>query len=265
MAASLMGGLVHAGVMDPAAQLIVFEPDAGKARALRSDYGVQLAEDNTTLIEQADVVVLAIKPQMMRQVLQPLGSVMQKRQPLIVSIAAGVRATAIEHWLDGEFAIVRAMPNTPALVGVGASGLFANARVTDQQRQIAALLLDSVGISCWVESEDDIDSVTALSGSGPAYFMLFIKSLIEAAVEAGLDHDTAKALTVETARGSAELARQSEQTLQTLIDNVTSPGGTTEQALKSFAEQALPAVVAQAFDAARRRSSELADELGGEH
>ena len=154
------------------------------------------------------------------------------------------------------------MPNTPALIGKGAAGLFANARVSTEQKTLTTQMMQSIGVANWVKSESDIDSITALSGSGPAYFMLFIQGLIESSVKAGIDADTAKTLAVQTALGTAELINSSELDLKTLIDNVTSPNGTTEQALKSFADQDLKGSIQSAFDAARIRSEQLAKELG---
>jgi len=213
------------------------------------------------LVAQSSVVVIAVKPQVLKAVLTPLSSAFNASSPLIISIAAGVTANSIEQWLDGQFAIVRVMPNTPALVGQGASGLYANQHVSAEHRTISSTLINAVGSSAWVEREQDIDSITALSGSGPAYFMLFIKSLIEAATKAGLTPETAKQLAVKTATGAAALIDSSDLDLTTLMDNVTSPGGTTEQALLSFNESGLSKVVEDAFNAAKTRSEELAKEL----
>ena len=183
-------------------------------------------------------------------------------RPLIISIVAGITATSIEKWLEDPYAIIRVMPNTPALVGMGASGLYANQRVSQEQRKNAELLCDSIGTSTWVQSESDIDTVTALSGSGPAYFMLFIQGLIEAAQAAGLSHESAKLLATQTAAGAAHLVANTDSPLQTLIDNVTSPNGTTEKALQSFNNANLKPIIGNAFEAARKRSEELAKELG---
>lgn len=264
MASSLIGGLVKTGSelsLSPQ-DIMVFEPNVDKGRQLKADFDINLAKDNEHLLEHADVVVIAVKPQILQAVLKPLDTLFKAKQPLIISIVAGIRSDSIEKWLAGEYSVVRVMPNTPALVGAGASGLYANSRVLDHQKKITEMLLNSVGICSWVSSEKDIDSVTALSGSGPAYFMLFIKSLVEAAEAAGLDSKTATQLAVATAHGSAKLIAGSESSLQTLIDNVTSPGGTTEQALNSFYANNLPEVISDAFEAARLRSEELADQLG---
>ena len=260
MAGSLIGGLIKSGAAN-AANLVVFEPNSERASQLETDFGVSLAKDNHELIDNADVLVIAVKPQMLKKVLIPLAASMSNNRPLIVSIVAGIRIESIQKWLNGKFAIVRAMPNTPALVSCGATGLYANSLVSEKQKQIAENLLNAVGVSAWVANEQDIDSVTAISGSGPAYFMLFIQALIEAGVNAGLDPSTAKTLAVNTARGSAALIDSSSSELQTLIDNVTSPGGTTEKALQSFEADQFSAIVTRAFEAARLRGKQLGDEL----
>lgn len=263
MASSLIGGLCNNNaVHDLVAQdIMIFEPNKDKAQQLKETFGILLADNNQQLLDHSNVVIIAVKPQVLQEVLTPLVDSFKSKKPLIVSIAAGIRSNTIEQWLDDKYAVVRVMPNTPALVCAGASGLYANHRVSNEQQKVTATLLNAVGISRWVDKEEDIDTVTALSGSGPAYFMLFIKSLIEAAEAAGLDATTAKELAIATANGSAELIANSEQSLQTLIDNVTSPGGTTEQALKSFQSDKLPTIVNSAFEAARLRSQELADQL----
>jgi len=269
MAGSLIGGLISAGNSagsnSPAANdIAVFEPNDERAQQLKDQFSVNIAESNHTLVENCDVVVLAVKPQVLQTVLEPLADSFKQSKPLIVSIVAGIRGDSIEQWLGEEYAVVRVMPNTPALVGAGASGLYANQRVSGEQKALTELLLNVTGISVWVNSEADIDTVTALSGSGPAYFMLFIQSLVEAAEAAGLDADTAKQLAVATASGAARLIDASEDSISTLIKNVTSPGGTTEQALVSFDNSKLNDVVLTAFEAARRRSETLAEELGAE-
>lgn len=260
MATSLIGGLIDNGTVTPQ-QVMVFEPNANKAAELAEQFKIRTAQDNTELVSLSDVVIVAVKPQVLESILTPLRSAFAAKQPLIISVVAGITANLIEQWLDAELAVIRVMPNTPALIGAGASGLYANIHVNEQQRDHATVLLNAVGYSAWVNSEADIDSVTALSGSGPAYFMLFIKSLVDAGVKAGLDEQIAKQLAVKTASGAAALIESSELDLQTLIDNVTSPGGTTEQALKSFQQAGLPKIVEDAFSAAQQRSEELAKEL----
>lgn len=260
MATSLIGGLVSQGDIS-GERISVFEPNVDKAQALAKQFGIHASSTNEELITRSSVVVIAVKPQILQSVLRPIARSFREHKPLIISVVAGITSASIEHWLEDQLAIVRVMPNTPALIGQGASGLFANARVSDEQKSITNSIANAVGISAWVNSEEDIDSVTALSGSGPAYFMLFIQGLIEAGEAAGLSADTAKSLAVQTATGAAQLVSCSELPLQTLINNVTSPNGTTEKALLSFKESNLKGIVSKAFAAAKNRSEELAKEL----
>ena len=261
MASSLIGGLV-AKTKEAAEHLYLFEPNSEKATELKSCYGLNLASNNEELVLNCDVIVVAVKPQTLKNIIVPLRSAFAEKQPLIISVVAGIRATSIEKWLERDVALIRVMPNTPALIGKGASGLYANKNVSAGQKAIAQSMLDAVGLAEWVESESDIDSITALSGSGPAYFMLFIQGLIEASVKAGIAPETAEKLALQTAIGSAQLVLNSDIPLQKLIDNVTSPNGTTEQALSSFSNNNLKGIIEEAFNSARKRSTELADDLG---
>ena len=261
MATSLIGGLI-ASETTPCDHIWLHEPSTEKANQLKNQYDIQLMNNNGELIEHCDVVVIAVKPQVLKSVLSGLSESFEKNQPLLVSVVAGIPVSSIQSWLNSKLAIARVMPNTPALIGQGASGLFANAEVSEEQRSITEKLIGSVGIVEWVGQENDIDSITALSGSGPAYFMLFIQSLAQAAVEAGIAPETATRLATQTALGSASLVASSECSLEQLIKNVTSPNGTTERALMSFADDDLTSVVRNAFEAARIRSEELAEELG---
>ncbi|NNC99683.1 MAG: pyrroline-5-carboxylate reductase [Gammaproteobacteria bacterium] len=264
MAASLIGGLLSptgSPALIDAGNLWVFDKDLDKLAQLRKQYGVQCAEHSQQLIAECDAVVLAVKPQVLEAVLSPLAESFKSTTPLLISVVAGIRSDTIERWIGRECAVVRVMPNTPALIGAGASGMYANRLVTAEQKTLTTTLLDSVGMTRWVDEENAIDLVTALSGSGPAYFMLFISSLIDAAVSAGMDEATARALALQTALGSAQLVAGSDQSIESLIKNITSPGGTTEQAVKSFHDSGLSSIVADAFSAARRRSEQLAIEL----
>ncbi|MGH1543582.1 MAG: pyrroline-5-carboxylate reductase [Arenicella sp.] len=264
MAASIIGGLVPDQIN--ADHICVFDPNPDTCQRLAIDYKISICSNNEELLSRSDIIVLAVKPQVMQAVLQPLASIAQAQRPLFISIAAGIPCAHMNAWLDTgsneEHAIVRVMPNTPALVKAGASGLYANQHVSEHQRLQAQNLMQAVGSAAWVPEEANIDAVTALSGSGPAYFMLFVKSLTEAGVNAGLTADVARQLAIDTCAGSASLMASSEHDIQQLIDNVTSPGGTTEQALLSFKAQELPRVVETAFNAALKRSEELAEELG---
>jgi pyrroline-5-carboxylate reductase len=259
MASSLIGGLVP-DTLSPR-KVLVGEPDAEKRSRLEKLFGISGFENNVEVIEAADVIIVAVKPQIISEVLRPLAEELTKRQPLIISIVAGIRTQSFNILLGNEHALIRVMPNTPALVGRGASGLYASPGVSEGQKIIAETLMGATGITEWVDTESDIDTVTALSGSGPAYFMLFMKALSDAAVAAGLDEQTARRLTIETAAGAAELARPGAETLDELIRKVTSPGGTTERALKSFNKNEFTRIVGEALEAARTRSEQIAVEL----
>ncbi len=257
MASALIQGLIRQG--SAADQLLVADIDASKLQSLADDYGIRPAAEEEIAAE-AEIIVLAVKPQVMQSVCASLGEKIKQagKQPLIISVAAGITLTSLDDWLGGNAALVRCMPNTPALIGKGASGLYANARVDTMQRQASGAIMDAVGLSVWVEKESDLDAVTAVSGSGPAYFFLFMEAMQEAARDMGLEADLARALVLQTAMGAAELAAQSKEDLAELRRRVTSPGGTTEQAINSFQAENLEAIVARALQAAQRRSEELA-------
>jgi pyrroline-5-carboxylate reductase len=257
MAASLIGGLIPKTV--PANNIIVAEPREERRRELVEQFGVQVTADNSIACQNSDVVVLAVKPQLMSEVVQQLEG--YQEQTLFISIAAGVSIDSLQAWLGSHNRVVRVMPNTPALVGFGASALYASASVSENQKEIAGSMLNAVGISAWVNRESDLDIVTALSGSGPAYFMLFIKALVDKAIEAGLNDTVAKELAVQTAIGAATLAKLSDDDLTTLIQKVTSPGGTTAKAMEVLNNRDVPAIIAEAFDAAQKRSEAMALEF----
>ncbi len=260
MARSLIEGLIATGHASDT--LYVSEPDSAKRDYFARQVGVQLAADNADLVASCEVVVLAVKPQVLKNVLLPLQSVLQQQRPLILSIAAGVTSGDIDRWGGGGLAIVRAMPNTPALVGSGATGLFANAAASAAQNDTAESLMRSVGVAVWLENESLLNQVTALSGSGPAYFLLFMEALEQAAVEHGLPAETAHLLVLETCLGTAKLAMESEEDLPELRYRVTSPGGTTERALLSMENSNLRDIVNKAFEAAAQRADELGRILG---
>lgn len=262
MATALVGGMINKG-LEPQT-VMVFDPDEGKTDTLRQRFGVGVAGDNTELLDQCDVVVLAVKPQAMRDVLTPLAAGVPDTPPLIISVAAGIRVPSIEEWLGRSLSVIRVMPNTPALVGAGASGLYANERVSAEQRRTAETLMQSVGVTAWVEDEPQLDTVTGIAGSGPAYFMLFMEAMVEAAAVRGLDRDIAHTLVVQTCRGAAELAAQSEESLEQLRINVTSPGGTTERALSTMQDAGIHAIIRDAVNAAADRADELATTLAKE-
>jgi pyrroline-5-carboxylate reductase len=260
MAASLIGGLIADGC--PAGHITVAEPDASKLAQLQQHFGVNTNIDNNTAIASAQVVILAVKPQIMQPVCHHLGNTVQQNKPLIISIAAGIRSHDIDRWLGNNTAIVRCMPNTPALLRCGATGLFANNKVTASQRDIAQRILSAAGITTWVNSENLIDAVTAVSGSGPAYFFLLMEAMIAAGEKLGLDKNTAQQLTLQTALGAARMAMESDVDAATLRARVTSKGGTTEAAIKHFQENHFAELVNAALNAASHRAGELADILG---
>ncbi|RUQ29232.1 MAG: pyrroline-5-carboxylate reductase [Candidatus Competibacteraceae bacterium] len=287
MARSLIGGLLASG-SDPD-HLWVAEPDAGQREILRGRFGVHTSPDNRDIAARAEVLVLAVKPQALRAVVEDLAEIVHTCQPLIISIAAGVREPDLRHWLGGEVAIVRTMPNTPALVGSGATALFANPWVSENQRQLAESIMRAVGLAVWVDHERLLDAVTALSGSGPAYFFLLMEALEKAGVRMGLTMETARLLTLQTAFGAAKMALEIPENAAALRARVTSPGGTTERAISVFQDEELEVLiarslaaslaimetptlltdqlddlVARALDAARHRSEELGNLLGGQ-
>lgn len=260
MAHSLIGGLIADGV--PADRLSVAEPDALKREKLSRRFGVACHAGNAEAAAGADVVVLAIKPQVMAAVVKDIGSGISADGPLIISIAAGIRVADIARWTGSAPAIVRVMPNTPALLGCGASALFANPATSAAQRETAEAILRAVGIAVWVEQEELLDPVTAVSGSGPAYFFLLMELIQEEAVRLGLPRDAARVLTLQTALGAARMALESDEPIADLRERVTSPGGTTAAALDILTRPAFRDAVAQAVRAACQRAGELADEFG---
>ena len=257
MALSLIGGLIAQGV--PGERIRASDPGA-EQRAKASALGAQAVEDNAAALADADVVVLAVKPQVIKGVCQTPKDSLQPGQ-LVISIAAGISCASLENWL-GEIALVRCMPNTPALLRQGVSGLYANARVSAEQRQQAEQLLSAVGLALWLDEESLIDAVTAVSGSGPAYFFLLIEAMIAAGEQLGLPRETATRLTEQTALGAARMAIESDVGAAELRRRVTSPAGTTEAAIKTFQAGGFEALVAKALEAAARRSAELAEQLG---
>ena len=256
MAAALIGGIVKQGF--PANNIIVAGPEQPQLDSLHQQLGVRVTADNAAAVSEADLVVFAIKPQIFRPVLEDLRTAVAKRKPLLISIAAGITTAAMLDWLQQPAAIVRCMPNTPALVQHGATGMFANDQVSESQRQHAQSVMDAVGISLWLEDESEIDAVTAVSGSGPAYFFLVMEAMEAAAIEMGLKPDTARRLTQKTALGAAALASEGNQDPAQLRVNVTSPGGTTERALQAFEKGGLRELFATAMEGAKQRSIELA-------
>lgn len=263
MARSLIGGLL--ADRWPAERIRVSDPDPSQIDVIRQQYpGVTTTSDNRTNVEHADIVLLAVKPQSVKEATQGLAGCLSAGETLIISIVAGVRSSDLMHWLRGEFAVVRCMPNTPALVGSGATGLFANNLVTDKQRDIAESILRAVGLTLWLEEESQLDTVTALSGSGPAYFFLVMEAIEDAGKELGLADSAARLLTLQTAFGASKLALESQESVATLRQRVTSRGGTTEKALAVLESGEIRNLFAKALRAAASRAKELANEFGKE-
>ena len=260
MARAIIGGLITRGYA--AARITVADPEPAARALLAERYGVATTDDNAAACAAADIVVLAVKPQQLKAVAIALGPALRARRPLVLSIAAGITTGLLAAWLGAELPLVRSMPNTPALVGYGIAGLYAAPGVGPALRETAAGILGAVGTAVWVEQEDLIDAVTALSGSGPAYCFLVLEALEAAGIKLGLAPATARTLAIETALGSAELARRSAFDPATLRAQVTSKGGTTERALAVLLEGGLPALFDTALRAARDRARELAQELG---
>ncbi len=256
MARSLIVGLLNdnANVV-----LRVADPEQTQLDAIRQHFPqVATFTDNLEAMQSADVVVLAIKPQIMGDVVQGLAEQAQRSRPLFISVAAGIREAALNRWLGGNLPIVRCMPNTPALVQTGATGLFANAQVHDKQRSQAESILRAVGITLWFEDEGKLDAVTAISGSGPAYFFLVMEAMQAAAENMGIRREDAHLLIVQTALGAARLALESTDVPAELRRKVTSKGGTTEAALNVLNDGGLSTLFEQALQAAEKRSRELA-------
>lgn len=255
MAQALIGGLIARGM--PSTRITVADP-VEKIRLLLEEKDVHVTEDNQAAIRDADIVVFAVKPQVLASVLQPLKG--QFEGKLVISIVAGAEIATISALLDTD-RVVRVMPNTPALVQTGAHGLYAHDAVDGKDRELASQVLAATGLTIWVNSEAQIDAVTAVSGSGPAYFFYMMESMIRAGKNLGLDEKVATALTLQTALGAAQMAITSSNTPAELRKNVTSPNGTTQAALEVFDRAQVSQNIQAALAAAKTRSQELAAEL----
>lgn len=262
MAQAIMGGLLAQGY--PAERIWGTGRDQAKLDELGQRLGIRTSTDNNQAAAAAEVLVLAVKPQMMQAVARSLAEQVQHSRPLVISVAAGLSGHSLEGWLGGDVALVRCMPNTPSLVQTGASGLYANAKVTQRQRVQAEQLLAAVGIAEWVDSEALIDAVTAVSGSGPAYYFMLMEAMIAAGEAQGLSHEASTRLTLQTALGAAKMALASDVGPAELRRRVTSPKGTTEQAVLCFERAGLAELVAEAMAACAERGRAMALELGSD-
>ncbi|ORX92370.1 delta 1-pyrroline-5-carboxylate reductase [Basidiobolus meristosporus CBS 931.73] len=282
MAEAIIGGLI-ANKYAPQC-ITVFDPSEERQVELHKKYGITVAPDGNSAIygveengdHSAEIVVLAVKPQVLKQVAFGLSKAIRTVQPLVVSIAAGIRTQSMERWLltgnedgnlsdsddEAKISIVRCMPNTPALVLCGASGMYANRNVSASQKESADKVMSAVSKTEWVEKEDLLDAVTAVSGSGPAYFFLVLEAMEKAGVEAGLSAETASALAIQTCLGAAKMAADSDDSVAELRRKVTSPNGTTDAAIKTMIKGDVPKWVSNGVIAADKKSKELAKELG---
>jgi len=260
MAASLIGGLIADGWK--ANNIHVSDPDASRREHLGQLFSIQTHADNIPNVMACDVLLLAVKPQMMADVISPLADSIASQKPLIITIAAGIGLADLSRWCGGYSNLIRSMPNTPALLQSGATALYADPSVNAENKDLAETIMRAVGLTLWLESEEQINAVTAVSGSGPAYFFYVMEAMEQAGVDLGLSAETARLLTLQTAFGAARMALESTDNPETLRQKVTSPGGTTERALGILEEGKLKQIFKQALTGASERSQELATLYG---
>ena len=259
MARAIGGGLLRGGMH--ATDLMIAEPIVEQSERLRTElYGAMVTDDNNLVARSAEILLFAVKPQILKPVCKDVAADVQKRRPLIMSIAAGPKIDDIDAWLGGGLSIVRVMPNQPALIDQGISALFANERTSDERKALAEKIMTAVGHAVWLDSEAKMDAVTAVSGTGPSYFYLLIDVMIESARKFGIDEETARTLAVETARGATALAAAETESMSTLIERVRSPGGTTTAAFEYLDDKDARGIFATAIDEAEKRAAELARE-----
>ena len=258
MGRALIGGLLRHGMRPE--QIAVGESHEAARATLSRELGIAATADNAAATAKANLIVLAVKPYQASAVLAPLASQLQQRRPIVLSVAAGVRIEAIQRWCGAGIPVIRAMPNRPALVGAGATGLFASPEVDASHRAMAEQVMQSVGEVVWVATEDALDAVTALSGSGPAYFFLLAEAMAKAGVDLGLPMDTARRLSIATLHGAGLLAQVGDGDLARLRAEVTSKGGTTEAAVRVLQGAGFNELVGRALEAAAHRGRELAEE-----
>ncbi len=258
MASSLLSGLIASGHSPQ--HLWVSDINPETLTTLAKNLNVNTSASNDELINAVDVVVLAVKPQTLSSVAKSAAPLIQQKKSLVVSIAAGISQHSLSQWLGADTAIVRCMPNTPALVLTGATALHANVQVTPEQRNLAENIMRAVGIALWVNEESELDAVTAVSGSGPAYYFLLMEAMEKAALALGLNEVTARLLVQQTALGAAKIGLESSESPEQLRKRVTSPGGTTQKALETFEQGGFTELVSKALHAARDRSIEMSKE-----
>ncbi len=257
MARAIGGGMLRGGMH--ATNLMIAEPIPEQCERLREElYGAMVTHDNKYVARHAEILLFAVKPQILKPVCEGLIEEVQERRPLIMSIAAGPKIDDIDAWLGGGLSVVRVMPNQPALIDQGVSALFANERTSEADRALAEKIMTAVGHAVWIDSEAKMDAVTAVSGTGPSYFYLLIDIMIESAKKFGIDADTARTLAVETARGATALAAAETESMASLIERVRSPGGTTTAAFEFLDKVDARGIFATAIDEAEKRAAELA-------
>ena len=259
MAISLINGLISKG-KNPANIWVSAPSEASRTKA--AALGVNVSQDNNEIASHADVIVIAVKPQVLKQVVAPLKTIIDGTNKVVISIAVGIDLSSLQAWLGETTAIVRCMPNTPSLLGLGATGLYANSNTSAKQKTLASDILNAVGISIWVDNEAALNAVTAVSGSGPAYYFLLMEAMQDVGKKMGLDAQTSKLLTLQTALGAAQMALDSDVEVGELRRRVTSPAGTTEQAVNTFEEGGLRELVEKAMNNCAKRAEEMAKELG---
>ena len=261
MARAIGGGLLRGGMH--ATDLMIAEPLPEQCDRLRQElYGAMVTEDNKLVARTAEILLFAVKPQILKPVCEDLVDEVQASRPLIMSIAAGPRIDDIDGWLGGGMSVVRVMPNQPALIDQGISALFANERTSQERKDQAEKIMTAVGHAVWLDAESKMDAVTAVSGTGPSYFYLLIDVMIESAKKYGIDELTARKLAVETARGATALAAAETESMASLIERVRSPGGTTTAAFEYLDSMDARGIFATAIDEAEKRAAELAKEAG---
>jgi pyrroline-5-carboxylate reductase len=260
MARAIAGGLLRVGMH--ATNILIAEPRSEQCDLLRQElYGALISNNNSLIANQAETLLFAVKPQILKAVCRDLASIVQRQKPLIISIAAGSRINDIDNWLGGGMRIIRVMPNQPALIDQGISALFANKLTENIERDLAENIMSAVGRTVWLKNESLMDGVTAISGTGPAYFYFLIDIMIESAVNFGIDPETARFLAIETSRGATALASAETESMSSLIERVRSPGGTTIAAFEYLDTADVRNSFVKAIDAAKERSIELAQQV----
>lgn len=259
MATSIFGGLLENGW--PKEKILATARTETTLDKIHNEFGIRVTTDNHAAVKNADIVILSVKPQIMKTVLENLAPALQESRPLLISIAAGITLDSLKKWSGTELPIVRSMPNTPCLLRCGVTGLYASNKVTPGQKADTDTIFKAVGIAQWVDTEGMIDTIIAVSGSGPAYYFLFMEAMTATGVKLGLDQETAERLTLQTALGAANMASASNVDAAELRRRVTSPGGTTEQAINTFREGGLESLVEQAMAAAVHRAAQMAEQL----